>query len=483
MLRARFFHGASTGVTPAKIETRRKREVGKLAALRVLAQRVRVRSATDTARPTRYNFRQKKASGAKSSMSDNVQDENQNPLHFDESSADADPSTPGIEHEGEISYGESTAVAASAQVLVTDDIDAAPPVQHETIEEPVSQDDVPKSEMHIPHPHADELFDCTIIGAGPTGLYGAFYAGLREMSVKIIDSLAELGGQVNALYPEKYIYDVAGFPKVKGKDLIAACAEQGLQFGPTVCLGERVEHLEKQDDGSFVLKTDRGAHRTKTVMIAAGVGAFAPRKLPDQPEIDVLEGKSVFYFVKSFEPFRGKKILIVGGGDSALDWSLNLEEIADSITLIHRRDKWRAHEDSVNKLMKSSVDVRTFNEVKSVEHDGESISKVTIYHNKSKEETTLDIDVIILSLGFIANIGPLREWGIGIKDGGIEVNPGTMETNIEGVYAAGDVTRYHGKLNLIATGFGEAGTAANFAKNFIDPTSKAFPGHSSEKDH
>lgn len=417
-------------------------------------------------------------------MSDNVQDnDNQNPLHFDPSSPDADPSTPQVEHEGEIVYGQSSADTATAHVLVTDDISADIPTHSETIEEEINPEDVPKDEMHIPHPHADELFDCTIIGGGPTGLYGAFYAGMREMSVKIIDSLAELGGQVNALYPEKYIYDVAGFPKVKGKDLIAACAEQGLQFGPTVCLGERVEKLETQEDGSFVLRTDKAAHRTKTVMIAAGVGAFAPRKLPDQPEIDVLEGKSVFYFVKSFEPFRGKKLLIVGGGDSALDWSLNLEELADSITLIHRRDKWRAHEDSVNKLMKSSVDVRTFHEVKNVEHDGENVSKVTIFNNKTKEEFTLDIDIIILSLGFIANIGPLREWGIDIKDGGIQVDPGTMQTNIQGVYAAGDIARYHGKLNLIATGFGEAGTAANFAKNYIDPSSKAFPGHSSEKDH
>jgi thioredoxin reductase (NADPH) len=166
------------------------------------------------------------------------------------------------------------------------------------------------------------------------------------------------------------------------------------------------------------------------VIIAAGVGAFAPRKLPNMPEVDVLEGKSVFYFVKSFEPFRGKNLLIVGGGDSALDWSLNLEPIANSITLIHRRDKWRAHEDSVNKLMKSSVNVQTFHEVKSVEHDGENVSKVTIYDNRSKAETTLDVDAIILSLGFIANIGPIKEWGLEIVEGGIAVDPGTMETNI-----------------------------------------------------
>lgn len=411
---------------------------------------------------------------------ENLNDPNdQNPLEIEGTAADL---AAGKELPGEINYQDGPD-KATVHVSVTADTEAAPPVQSETTQEPVNEGDVPKEGMHIPHPDVDALFDCTIIGAGPTGLYGSFYAGMREMSVKIIDSLAEIGGQLNALYPEKYIYDVAGFPKVKAKDLVEACAEQGLQFGPTVCLGEKVERLEKQEDGTYILGTDKRDHRTKTIIIAAGVGAFAPRKLPNMPEVDVLEGKSVFYFVKSFEPFRGKKLLIVGGGDSALDWALNLEELAESITLIHRRDKWRAHEDSVNKLNRSSVDVRTFHEVKSVDHDGENISKVVIYDNRSKEEATLDVDVIILSLGFIANIGPIKEWGLEIVEGGIAVNPGTMETNIPGVYAAGDVARFKGKLNLIATGFAESGTAANFAKNYIDPTAKAFPGHSSEKDH
>jgi len=407
--------------------------------------------------------------------SNEEQPQEQNPLHIEGTPTNS-------EVPGEIVYS-NNAEKAVADFGVIDDTDAPLSTPGETIEEPINPDDVPKGEMHIPHPHSGEVFDCTIIGAGPTGLYGAFYAGMREMSVKIIDSLAEIGGQLNALYPEKYIYDVAGFPAVKAKDLVTACQEQGLQFGPTVCLGEKVETLEKGDGGVFTLTTDKGAHKTRTIIIAAGVGAFTPRKLPDAPEVDQLEGKSVFYFVKSFEPFRDKNLLIVGGGDSALDWSLNLESIAKSITLIHRRDQWRAHEDSVNKLMKSSVNVQTFHEVKTVEHDGENISKVTIFNNKTKEETTLDVDAMILSLGFIANIGPIKEWGLEIVEGGVSVDAGTMETNIPGVYAAGDVSRYKGKLKLIATGFGESGTAANFAKNYIDPKSKAFPGHSSEKDH
>jgi thioredoxin reductase (NADPH) len=351
--------------------------------------------------------------------------DDQNPLNVEGSLSEAAHG----EVPAEIVY-DSEGDHASAHVSVTADTEAAPPAQPSTTDYDLNPADVPKEGMHVPQPTADQLFDCTVIGAGPTGLYGAFYAGMREMSVKIIDSLAEIGGQLNALYPEKYIYDVAGFPAVKAKDLVEACTEQGLQFGPVVSLGEKVEKLEKQEDGTFILGTDKGTHRTKTVIIAAGVGAFAPRKLPNMPEVDVLEGKSVFYFVKSFEPFRGKNLLIVGGGDSALDWSLNLEPIANSITLIHRRDKWRAHEDSVNKLMKSSVNVQTFHEVKSVEHDGENVSKVTIYDNRSKAETTLDVDAIILSLGFIANIGPIKEWGLEIVEGGIAVDPGTMETNI-----------------------------------------------------
>jgi len=376
---------------------------------------------------------------------------------------------------------------SDAEFQLTDDPTQGEPAQSETVVKPIDEDGVPKAGMHLHHAEsADDLFDCTIIGGGPVGLYGAFYGGMREMSVKIIDSLGDLGGQVSALYPEKYIYDVAGFPKVKGKDLIAACVEQGLQFGPTVCLGEKVEKLERDEAGNYLLTTNKSTHRTKTLIIAAGVGAFAPRKLPKtehlDPEIlDDLEGESVFYFVKELDAFKDKNLLIVGGGDSAMDWAMMLEPLAKNITLIHRRDKWRAHEDSVRKVLSSSVNVQVFHEVKSVELDGRNIKNVTIYDNKTKAETTLDVDILIMCLGFIANIGPIKEWGLEIQDGGIAVDPGTMQTNLPGIYAAGDIARFKGKLNLIATGYGEAATAANYAKNYIDPTSKAFPGHSSEK--
>jgi thioredoxin reductase len=375
-----------------------------------------------------------------------------------------------------------------AHVQLTDDPKEGETAQSIAYDLPVDPEHMPKDDTHLAdEQQIDELFDCTIIGGGPTGLYGAFYGGMRNMTVKIIDSLGELGGQVSALYPEKYIYDVAGFPQVKGKDLIASCIEQGLQFGPTICLGEKVETLEKDEDDNYLLTTNKRIHRTKTIIIAAGVGAFAPRKLPKSDDLnpdllDDLEGSSVFYFVKELDTFKDKNLLIVGGGDSAMDWAMGLEPLAKNITLIHRRDKWRAHEDSVRKVLDSSVNVQVFNEVKSVNLENGAIQNVTIVNNKTKEETTLDVDILIMCLGFIANIGPIKEWGLEIAEGGITVDPGTMQTNLPGIYAAGDIARFKGKLNLIATGFGEAATAANYAKNHIDPSSKAFPGHSSEKD-
>jgi len=324
----------------------------------------------------------------------------------------------------------------------------------------------------------ENITDITIIGGGPTGLFTAFYAGMRQMSCKIIDGLEELGGQLTALYPEKYIYDMPGFPKVKAKDLVTAQMEQGLQYGAEVVLGQKVTDLERRDDGIWRLVSEAGSeHLSRTVVITAGAGSFSPRKLPLEGT-ERWEGHGLHYFVKDTEVFRGRRILIVGGGDSAVDWALHLEHVASKVTVIHRRDRFRAHEESVQQMLASSVDVETFWEVSEICGEGH-VDSVEICNNKTDERRRLSINEIILSLGFHADLGPIKTWGLEMQGGSIKINSRT-ETNLPGVYAAGDVATFDGKLKLIATGVGEAAIAANHAKTFIDPGSRAFPGHSSD---
>jgi thioredoxin reductase (NADPH) len=324
--------------------------------------------------------------------------------------------------------------------------------------------------------HDRDIFDITILGGGPVGLFGLFYAGLRGLRAKLIDSLAELGGQLITLYPEKYIYDVAGYPKVLAKDLVKSCIEQGLRFNPSVCLEEKVIELTSHDDRLIRLRTDKGEHWTRAVILAVGVGAFAPKKL-GMPDIDRLEGRGIYYFVKEKQSFAGKTVMIVGGGDSAVDWALMLRDVAKKVTLIHRRDKFRAHEQSVQELMASPVEVKCFYELKAV-HGSDQLEGVTIFHNKTREETSSKVDALILSLGFIADLGPVKQWGLAVENNALKVNE-RMETNLPGVYAAGDAVTHAGKLKLITTGQGEAAIAVNFAATYINPDSKAFPGHSS----
>jgi thioredoxin reductase (NADPH) len=323
----------------------------------------------------------------------------------------------------------------------------------------------------------DDLFDITIIGAGPVGMFAAFYAGMRGMKTKIVDSLAELGGQLSALYPDKYIYDMAGFPKVLARDLVRDLAEQAAQFSPTICLEEKVMTLKRLDDGGFELGGESGRiHRTKTVLITAGVGAFAPKKL-DKGEWARFEGNGLHYVIPKLDIFKGRRILVVGGGDSAVDWALHLEEIADSVTLIHRRDTFRAHEDSVKKLHASSAKVVLFHELKDIEGDGK-VERAVIFDNRTQELTTLEIDDLVVNFGFLANLGPIKTWGLELEKISLVVNQ-QMETNIPGVMAAGDICTYPGKLKLIVTGTGEATMAVCSAKMRCDPKASYFPGHSS----
>lgn len=324
-----------------------------------------------------------------------------------------------------------------------------------------------------------DLYDVTLIGAGPTGLFGAFYAGLREMKVKVIDALEEPGGQLTALYPEKLIFDVPGFPRILSMDLVKNLVDQTGMFKPTMVLGERVGSLTREEDGTFTLATDRGTHRTRTVVVAAGVGAFKPKKLPN-PELAQYEGNGLHYWVRDKSVFRGQDVLIVGGGDSAVDWALNLEPDARKVILIHRRDEFRAHGASVTALKGSTVDVRLFHELKTVEGEGK-IERAVVFDNRTKEETVLPVHGVILTLGYSVDLGPIKTWGLELLGNRyIKVNT-KMETNLPGVYAAGDIAGEPGiePLNLIVEGFAQACRAVNFAYQHLHPGAKAFPGHSS----
>ncbi|MDV3277686.1 MAG: NAD(P)/FAD-dependent oxidoreductase [Nitrososphaerales archaeon] len=327
---------------------------------------------------------------------------------------------------------------------------------------------------------SQDVYDITIIGAGPTGLFAAFYAGLRVMKTKLMDALEQPGGQVAVLYPEKYIFDAPGYAKILAKDLVKNLVEQAYQANPTVVLGERIISFRKED-GIFEITTDKGTkHYTKTILIAAGVGAFAPNKL-EAAGVPEYEGRGIYYFVKEKVAFKGKKLMIVGGGDSAVDWALSMRDVAEKITLVHRRDVFRAHEQSVTELMHSNVDVKLFYEVRKVVGDGKTVKQAVIFDNRSNAETTLDVDAILVNIGFRADLGPIKDWGLEINGRELVCN-GRMETKVPGIYVAGDIAgpAEAVKLNLIATGYAQAAIAVNVAKSFVDPNSKIFPGHSSE---
>ncbi|HEY1683481.1 MAG TPA: NAD(P)/FAD-dependent oxidoreductase [Tepidisphaeraceae bacterium] len=322
------------------------------------------------------------------------------------------------------------------------------------------------------------ISDIVIVGAGPTGLFGAFYAGFRGMSVKIVDSLSVLGGQLATLYPEKFIYDVPAFPKVRAKDLVANLVTQAMQYKPALSLGERVQRLDYDPEQRlYSLHTDRQSHITRTILIASGIGSFQPKRLALE-NAGQFERSGVYYTVGDVEDFRNKRLLIVGGGDSAVDWANALCDVAQSITLIHRRDTFRAHEKSVEKLMCSSVRVLTFHELKAIEGN-DRVERAVIYDNRSQAEQTLEVDAILVNIGFESTAGPLAHWELKLRGAAIEVDA-TMCSNRPGIYAAGDSAWYPAKIKLIATAFGEACNAINHAKHFIDPKARVFPGHSTD---
>jgi len=322
-----------------------------------------------------------------------------------------------------------------------------------------------------------DVYDVAIVGGGPAGLFATFYAGLRGMKTLLLDALPELGGQLAVLYPEKYIYDVPGFPKILARDLVKQLVEQAMQFEPTVRLEEQVTNLVPSGDKQITLSTTGGSYLTKAVLVAAGVGAFAPNKL-DAPGVARLEGKGVAYFVRSKADFADKRLLIVGGGDSAVDWALNLQDTARDITLVHRRDQFRAHEGSIKDMYASRTNVLTFWELKEV-HGDDKVEAVTIINNQTGEQRELPMDAVLLTLGFKADMGPIKNWGLSLEKRSLKVDS-KFATSMPGVYAAGDIAAAEVKLDLIAVGFGQAAIAVNAIKTYIDPKSRMFPGHSSE---
>jgi thioredoxin reductase (NADPH) len=317
-------------------------------------------------------------------------------------------------------------------------------------------------------------FDVVIVGAGPTGLFAAYYAGFRGLSVGVIDALSEPGGQVSAMYPEKVIYDVAGFPAIKGRELIANLVEQAAAFNPEYLLGARAEELSYVDDKALLRLSTGEEVRCGAIIITGGMGSFTARPLPAAAEF---AGAGVVYFVPRLAELAGHDVVIVGGGDSAFDWALSLHPIARSVTLVHRRDKFRAHPGTIARVQALGIPLIVNAEVAKIRGD-QRVEGVDV-SLRGGEARELPADSVVAALGFTADLGPLTAWGLDLDRRHILVDS-TMATNLPRVFAAGDICEYPGKVRLIATGFGEAATAVNNAAVAIDPAAHLFPGHSSD---
>ncbi|PRY82802.1 NAD(P)/FAD-dependent oxidoreductase [Alkalibacterium olivapovliticus] len=318
-----------------------------------------------------------------------------------------------------------------------------------------------------------ELYDITIIGGGPVGMFAAFYAGMRNAKTKIIESLPVLGGQVSLLYPEKTIYDVGGYAGVTGKELVHQLTAQMQHFDQTICLDQEVKSIEKLDHHLFKIETTKETHYSKTVILTTGQGSFQPRKLT-LPLADRFEQTNLHYIVKDLEQYKDKTVVICGGGDTAVDWALTLEGIARKVFLVHRREHFRAHEGSVEMMKASNIDILTPMIPYKLIGDSDYLKAVEFKETRGDKLTTVDLDFFIINYGFVSSIGPIKDWDINLDQTDIIVNS-KMETSIEGIYAAGDSNTFDGKIKLIATGFGEAPTAVNHAIHSIYPKEHAQP--------
>ncbi|WP_179335682.1 NAD(P)/FAD-dependent oxidoreductase [Winogradskyella costae] len=315
--------------------------------------------------------------------------------------------------------------------------------------------------------------DILIIGAGPTGLFTVFEAGLLKLKCHLIDALPQPGGQCSELYPKKPIYDIPGFPEILAGDLTSNLLEQGKQFQPGFTLGERAETIETLEDGSFIVTTNKGTqHHAPIIAIAGGLGSFEPRK-PQLENIDIYEDNGLAYFIKDPEVYRDKKVVIAGGGDSALDWSIFLANVASEVTLVHRRNEFRGALDSVERVQElkllNKINIITPAEITGL-HGDEKIEGVSV--TKDGVTQVLDADAFIPLFGLSPKLGPIGDWGLEIEKNAIKVDTVDYQTNIPGIYAIGDVNTYEGKLKLILCGFHEATLMCQSAYKRLNPGKK-----------
>lgn len=314
-----------------------------------------------------------------------------------------------------------------------------------------------------------ELYDVTIIGGGPAGMYTAFYSGMRDLKTKLIEAKDELGGRM-LVYPEKMIWDVGGVTPVLCRQLIDQLAQQARTFDPTIIFGQQITHHERLEDGTYMLTSATGEqHWTRTVILAIGYGILQMAKLEIEGA-DRYEVTNLHYTVQELEPFRGKRVLISGGGDSAVDWANELESIAASVTIVHRREQFGGHEKNIVRMKESSVHVRVPFAVSQLHSsNGETIDQVTISHIETGESEQYEVDAVIVNHGLKSDFGPLREWGIDMGEWCANVS-GKLETNLPGIFAAGDFVDYSSKVRLIAGTFTDAVLALNSAKLYMDPS-------------
>jgi thioredoxin reductase len=311
-----------------------------------------------------------------------------------------------------------------------------------------------------------ECYDTIIVGGGPVGLFGAYYAGLRDMSVRLIDRRDELGGQLSAIYPEKWVYDIPGIPAIRGKKLVHNLVEQVAPYSIHTSFNQEVVFIRKNRNNILRIETRQGeVFHAKTVVLCLGMGAHLPRR-PELPNLQEFEGKGVHYGVHSLETFRNKRVVVMGGGDSALDLALTIVDEAKDLVLLHRSDRFNAHEETTKKLYSSNAEIKTFAEIVSIEGTEDHLTHLTIRNSKTGEQCKIPADELIIAIGLLFNLEVLQTWGIAMEGNSIAVDH-NRQTSLDGVYAAGDIVTYPGKMKLIGTGTAEVMQAINHAKTYI----------------